>query len=62
MSAKYGGMDIAAISVSILSHTFDISKTDFEQIGQAYLLQFDVDKEHGTYVFVRGGEGGIYRI
>lgn len=36
----YGsGIGVAAISISYFSHTFDMSQTDFEQRGQAYLSQ-----------------------
>lgn len=34
----YGsGIGVAAISMSNFSHTFDMSHTDFEQSGHAYL-------------------------
>jgi hypothetical protein len=37
---RYGsGIGVAAISKSIFSQTFDISQTDFENKGHAYLTQ-----------------------
>lgn len=36
-------MGVAAISKSYFSHSFDMSQTDLEQMGQAYLSQINTD-------------------